>query len=69
MASVLDLALAERDWLLGRDFSAADIMLGSMLYWGAMGDVLPDRKPIAAYLERLKARPSLQRTLANDGSR
>jgi glutathione S-transferase len=69
MAAVLDEALQGRDWLLGRNFSAADIMLGSMLYWGAMGGVLPDRKPIAGYLDRLKARPGLQRTIANDGSR
>lgn len=61
---VLDAAVAGREYLLGSQFSAADVMVGSTLAWcqmmGAIGSDVPN---VAAYLGRLNARPAAQRAL------
>lgn len=57
--------LADHAYLLGAEFSAADIMMGFTLLAAREIQVLGDRFPaIDAYLERLAARPALQRTIA-----
>jgi glutathione S-transferase len=59
---VIEGALVGRDYLLGRDFSAADVMIGSTLRWCAMMGLLgADLPATTAYLERLAARPAQQR--------
>ncbi|HLK11513.1 MAG TPA: glutathione S-transferase family protein [Candidatus Binatia bacterium] len=59
---VVEGALAGRDYLLGREFSAADVMIGSTLRWcGMMGLLGSDLPATGAYLERLTARPAQQR--------
>ncbi|HTL00430.1 MAG TPA: hypothetical protein VL379_20490 [Pseudomonadales bacterium] len=51
--------------LLGDTFSAADIVMGFTLIAGRMLGVVDDRNPtINTYLERLQARPALQKTMA-----
>jgi glutathione S-transferase len=59
---VVDDALAGRDWMLGSQFTAADVMVGSTLVWaqmmGAVGDQYPN---VAGYLGRCAGRPALQR--------
>lgn len=55
-------ALAGKSYLLGEEFSAADIMMGFTLVASRMLGVLDDRYPgIDAYLARLEARPAFQR--------
>jgi len=57
--------LRDKQYLLGDLFSAADIMMGFTLIAGRMLGVIDDRYPaITAYLERLQARPALQKTMA-----
>jgi len=51
---VLDQALTGRDYLLGSDFSAADIMVGYLLPW--FPEQLAECAVLPAYLERLKQR-------------
>ena len=53
----VDAAVAEQEYILGPDFSAADIMLGYSLMLAQ--SFLPESLPVnaAAYLERLAARP------------
>jgi glutathione S-transferase len=63
---VVEAALAGRDYILGKEFTAADVMVGSTLNWCQMmgmidGGSLPN---VQAYLGRLAARPAAQRALA-----
>tara|TARA_R110002124_G_scaffold130376_2_gene292265 strand:+ start:1235 stop:1846 length:612 start_codon:yes stop_codon:yes gene_type:complete len=62
---VVERALQEQDWILGDDFSAADIMLvfGLMIadYLGYVNDTTPQ---LRAYLARAMARPAFQRAAA-----
>jgi glutathione S-transferase len=54
-------AIAGRDYVLGDQFSAADVVLGSMLRYGMMFQVFPKLPEFVAYTERLSARPALRR--------
>jgi glutathione S-transferase len=54
-------AVVEREWLLGDRFSAADVMLGSVLSIGLFCEMIPPLPPLIAYSERLAARPANQR--------
>jgi glutathione S-transferase len=47
-------------------FSAADVLIGSALRWGMMVGCVPQRPEVTAYVERLTARPALQRAQAKD---
>jgi len=52
-------------WLLGDDFTAADIMMGFTLLAAQAVGVLDERLPvIAAYLGRLLERPALQKAVS-----
>jgi len=59
---VLEKALAGKEYLLGREFSAADIMMGYTLLSARAFGVLTDRHlNVSAYRARLEVRPALQR--------
>jgi len=53
-------------WILGSQFSAADVYLGSQINWGLMTKGLEARPAFLAYAERCGARPALQRVIAAD---
>ena len=59
-------ALAQRTYLLGDIFSAADIVLGSGLAWTMGFGLVPKRPEFEAYVARLDARPARQRAQAKD---
>jgi glutathione S-transferase len=62
---VVDDALAGREWMLGSQFTAADVMVGSTVVWAQMMGMVGDQYPnIAAYLARCSGRPALQRASA-----
>ncbi|UCD67844.1 MAG: glutathione S-transferase family protein [Betaproteobacteria bacterium] len=63
-AQALDAALAEKSWIIGETFSAADIMLGLSLrsYQRLMNEDFPGN--VAPYWTRLTARPAYQRAIA-----
>ena len=63
---VVAAAVAEGPYLLGQRFTAADVVIGSCLRWGLMFGGLEPSPEIAAYVERLAARPALQRAQARD---
>ncbi|MCC7273165.1 MAG: glutathione S-transferase [Alphaproteobacteria bacterium] len=69
MTAVVRDAVAHREFLLGNQFSAADIMVGSMLAWALGTGVMEREGPTAAYVERLAARPARQRATMADGGR
>ncbi|MGV1014816.1 MAG: glutathione S-transferase family protein [Methyloceanibacter sp.] len=53
-------------YLLGEQFTAADVIVGAQLRWGMMFDLIPKRPEFVAYLGRLEQRPALQRAVAKD---
>jgi glutathione S-transferase len=56
-------ALAAGPYLLGENFSAADVVFGSTLNFATMFGALDRIGPIADYLERLTARAAYKRSL------
>ena len=64
MLTAVDAHMEGRDYLAG-DFSAADVMTGHACYVsGGLGADHSDKPNLAAYVERLKARPAFQKALA-----
>jgi glutathione S-transferase len=64
IAPVLTRALEGRSFMLGEQFSAADVMIGSSLVWAQLLGLLNDHPALAAYVGRLAARPAFQRAQA-----
>jgi glutathione S-transferase len=59
---VLDTALSKGPWLLGENFSAADVAIGSSLNFSVrMFKMVPTRPAFEAYIDRCIARPAFQR--------
>jgi glutathione S-transferase len=58
---VLDAALAKGPWILGENFSAADVAIGSSLNFARMFKMLPSRPSFNAYIDRCIERPAFQR--------
>ncbi len=62
MFDVLDAALEKGPWMLGDNFSAADIMIGSGLNFAVrLFKMVPSRPSFDAYIARCVARPAFQR--------
>ncbi|NOT70008.1 MAG: glutathione S-transferase family protein [Hyphomicrobium sp.] len=59
-------ALAKGPYILGDQFSAADVVVGSGVRWMLMFKLLPERREFTSYAEKLSARPALQRAIAKD---
>jgi glutathione S-transferase len=55
-------------YLLGARFSAADVLIGSLLQWLQAWGKLPENPTLAAYLGTLTARPASQRAQAHDAA-
>jgi glutathione S-transferase len=63
--TVVNDALAGREWMLGPQFTAADVMVGSTLWWAQLMGLIGEQHPNAqAYLARCMARPAMQRASA-----
>jgi glutathione S-transferase len=58
-------ALDAGPWILGSDFSGADVLVASMGHF--VRDMLPPGDAVDAYLARCNARPALARAWARDG--
>ncbi|MCP5433752.1 MAG: glutathione S-transferase [Alphaproteobacteria bacterium] len=55
-------ALGKGPWLLGEQFTAADVMVGANLLFGReILKILPDEEPFAGYVARCRARPGYRR--------
>ena len=57
---------AAKPYLMGEQFTAADIVIGSGLRWGMMFKLVPERPEFTAYVARLNERPAFKRTTAKD---
>ncbi len=50
-------------WLIGDQFTAADVYVGSNLHWGVLWKLFPEAGALADYVARCAARPALKRAL------
>jgi glutathione S-transferase len=55
-----------KTYLMGEQFTAADVVTGSGLRWGMQFGMIPPRAALADYVKRLEARPAMQRATAAD---
>lgn len=63
---VLTDAVARGPYILGEQFTAADVVIGSTLRFGMLFKLLPEQPEFTAYTGRLAQRPALQRAEAKD---
>jgi len=56
----------EKEYLMGGQFTAADVVTGSGLRWGMHFGMIPQRPALVAYVQRLEAREAMQRASAKD---
>ncbi len=66
MIEVLEKGLEQGPWLLGERFSAADVLVGSSVYFMKLFGILPENAVVEAYVERCLARPAYARAPARD---
>lgn len=66
VVEVLRSAVGAREYLLGEQFTAADVVIGSGLRWGMLFKMFPELPEFVTYVDRLKVRPAMQRQLAKD---
>ncbi|MBP8232315.1 glutathione S-transferase family protein [Rhizorhabdus sp.] len=64
LMAIVDEELARRPWLSGEDFGIGDIPMGVYAHtWFSLPIERPDRPHVAAWYERLKARPGYAETV------
>jgi len=63
---VLAKAVATGPYLLGEQFTAADVVIGSGLRWGMMFKLIAERPEFTAYVGRLNERPACKRAQEKD---
>lgn len=61
VSAVLSRALEGRQYLVGNQFSTADVMVGSTLGWGSFMGLLEGFPVLQEYTQRLLQRPAYQR--------
>jgi len=63
MLAALATALTPGPWILGERFSAADVFVGSQLHYAVMTKAIEPTPVIQKYVDRIAARPALQKLL------
>ncbi len=61
--NALEAALTPGPFILGERFSAADVYVGAQVQWGFMVNAIEPRPKFEQYVERIAARPALQKLL------
>ena len=61
--NALETALTPGPFILGERFSAADVYVGAQVQWGLMVKALEPRPVFLQYMDRIAARPALQKLL------
>lgn len=64
--NVVAQAVAKGPYLMGEQFTAADVVIGSNIRWGMIFKMVPERTEFTAYAERIAARPAARRAEAKD---
>jgi glutathione S-transferase len=65
---VLAKAVSGRPYILGEQFTAADVVIGSGLNWGMQFKLIVERPEFTAYVGRLNQRPALKRAQEKDAA-
>ena len=68
MIETLEGALSNRPWILGDEFTAADVMTGSSAVFMRMFNMLPDSQVLSEYADRCLARPGYQKAMSLNDS-
>ena len=68
MLQTLEFAIGDRQYLLGDTFSMADVVVGGTLRYMLLFKMLEPRPALTGYVERLSARPALQRADARNNA-
>jgi glutathione S-transferase len=63
---VLSKAVTPGPFLMGEQFTAADVVIGANVRWGMMFKLIPERKELSDYVARFKDRPAAKRAEAKD---
>ena len=64
--NVLAKAVEKGSFLMGEQFTAADVVIGANIRWGLVFKLIPERPEFTAYAARLALRPAAQRAEAKD---
>ena len=64
--NVVAKAVEKGPWLMGEQFTAADVIVGSNVRWGTAFNLIPPRKEFTAYAARVAERPAGKRAGAKD---
>ena len=64
--NVLAKAVEKGTFLMGEQFTAADVVIGANIRWGLVFKLIPERPEFTAYAARLALRPAAQRAEAKD---
>ncbi len=68
MIETLENALQSKTWLLGDQFTAADVMVGSSVGFMRTFNMLPDSDVLNGYAERCQARPANRKAQSLEAS-
>lgn len=68
MLSAIDAALSTGDYLLGDQFSMADVIFGGTLRYMLMFGMIDKRERYAAYVDKIGSRPAAQRAAERNAS-
>ena len=64
--ATLNAQLSAGPFILGQEFSAADVLWGSALQWTTMFGLVPESPEIKAYIQRITNRPAAVRVRESD---
>jgi glutathione S-transferase len=64
--NVVAQTIAKGPWLMGEQFTAADVIIGAQIRWGMMFKMIPPRQEFLDYAARIAVRPAAQRAEAKD---
>jgi glutathione S-transferase len=65
---VMAKGVAAGPYLMGEQFTAADVIIGANLRWGMIFKLIPERPEFLAYVARLNERPALKRAEEKDAA-
>lgn len=61
--NALEQAVSQGKYVLGDQFTAADVYIASLFAWGLRSKIIEPRPAFTSYLERTQARPALKRSM------
>jgi glutathione S-transferase len=64
--NVVAKAVAKGPYIMGEQFTAADVVIGAQIRWGMMFKMIPERPEFTEYAGRLGERPAAKRAEAKD---